>query len=144
MQEQKRNKLAGSHPSYDKLNMSEERRKKKIAYDKKYHATTERKKYRAELNKANKSVGKKGDGLDQSHGKNGKLSFIKGKNGTKIWYRNGKRHREDGPAIEYVNGDKAWYLNGDKLTEAEFNARKNTCSGKVVEIDGKKYKLVEV
>jgi hypothetical protein len=71
----KRNKLAGSHPSYDKLNMSEERRKKKIAYDKKYHATAERKKYRAELNKANKTSGVKGDGLDQSHGKNGKLSL---------------------------------------------------------------------
>ena len=40
----KRNKLAGSHPSYDKLNMSEERRKKKIAYDKKYSATEVRKK----------------------------------------------------------------------------------------------------
>jgi len=30
----KRNSLAGSHPSYDKLNMSEARRKKKLAYDK--------------------------------------------------------------------------------------------------------------
>lgn len=71
----KRNKLAGKHPSYDKLNMSEERRKKKIAYDKKYHATTERKKYRAELNKANKKSGVKGDGKDMSHSSNGKLSL---------------------------------------------------------------------
>lgn len=71
----KRNKLAGKHPSYDKLNMSEERRKKKIAYDKAYHATAERKKYRAELNKANKSKGSKGDGLDMSHKKNGKLTL---------------------------------------------------------------------
>ena len=30
------------------------------------------------------------------------------------WYLNGKRHREDGPAIEYSNGTKQWYLN-DKL-----------------------------
>lgn len=86
MQEKKRNKLAGSHPSYDKLNMSEDRRKKKIAYDKKYHATTERKKYRAELNKANKTMGKKGDGKDVSHSKNGKLTLEasksnKGRNG---------------------------------------------------------------
>jgi hypothetical protein len=73
MQEKKRNSLAGKHPSYDKLNMSEERRKKKIAYDKKYHATTERKKYRVELNKANRKSGVKGDGKDQSHSKNGKL-----------------------------------------------------------------------
>ena len=75
MQEKKRNKLAGSHPSYDKLNMSEDRRKKKIAYDKKYHATTERKKYRAELNKANKTKGRVGDNLDISHKKNGKLTL---------------------------------------------------------------------
>ena len=33
-------------------------------------------------------------------------------NGTKYWYLNGKRHREDGPAIEYPNGEKHWYLNG--------------------------------
>jgi len=28
------------------------------------------------------------------------------------WRLNGKRHREDGPAIEWANGDKEWYLNG--------------------------------
>jgi len=43
--------------------------------------------------------------------------------GTKEWYKNGLRHREDGPAIEYFNGDKYWYLNGEKLTEQEFNNR---------------------
>jgi hypothetical protein len=32
--------------------------------------------------------------------------------GTKYWYLNDKRHREDGPAIEYANGSKAWYING--------------------------------
>jgi hypothetical protein len=31
-------------------------------------------------------------------------------NGTKKWYLHGKRHREDGPAIEYPNGTKQWYL----------------------------------
>ena len=30
----------------------------------------------------------------------------------KRYFLNGKHHREDGPAIEYVNGDKHWYLNG--------------------------------
>jgi len=36
-------------------------------------------------------------------------------------------------------------LNGTQLTEAEFNARQHpTCNGKVVEIDGKKYRLMEV
>jgi hypothetical protein len=35
-------------------------------------------------------------------------------NGIKIWYLNGKYHREDGPAIENNNGQKVWYSN-DKL-----------------------------
>jgi len=66
-------------------------------------------------------------------------------NGAKEWYLNNKRHREDGPAIEYADGYKDWYLNGEKLTEAEFNKRMNkSCSGKIVEMEGVKYKLVEV
>ena len=32
--------------------------------------------------------------------------------GAKHWYRDGKLHREDGPAIEYADGGKEWYLNG--------------------------------
>ena len=31
--------------------------------------------------------------------------------GDKYWYIDGKRHREDGPAVEYANGTKKWYLN---------------------------------
>jgi hypothetical protein len=69
-------------------------------------------------------------------------------NGTKSWYLNDKRHREDGPAIEfadgtkswwlddklhrvggpaveYANGHKVWYLNGKHLTEEEFNEKMN-------------------
>jgi hypothetical protein len=67
-------------------------------------------------------------------------------NGTKEWYINDKRHREDGPAIEYASGAKYWYINDKHLTEAEFNARikQSSCDGRVVEIDGKKYKLQEV
>jgi len=69
----KRNSLAGSHPSYG--NMSEERRAKKIAYDKAYHQTEERKKYRAELNRKNREAGTygNGDGKDMSHTRAGKL-----------------------------------------------------------------------
>ena len=33
-------------------------------------------------------------------------------NGGKYWYKEGKLHREDGPAIEYFNGDKEWYKEG--------------------------------
>ena len=68
-------------------------------------------------------------------------------NGHKRWFRNGKNHREDGPAIEYAKGSNLWYLEGRNYTEEEFkakmNAKKNPCNGKVIEIDGKKYKLVE-
>jgi hypothetical protein len=44
---------------------------------------------------------------------------------TKYWYLNGKRHREDGPAVERPNGSNYWYLNDKKLTEGEFNRRMN-------------------
>jgi hypothetical protein len=73
---------------------------------------------------------------------------IKKADGVCYWFAHGKRHRDDGPAIEYSNGDKRWYLYDKEYSEEEFKKNKaeakNTCSGKVVEIDGKKYKLVEV
>jgi len=33
-------------------------------------------------------------------------------NGNKSWWLDGKLHRLDGPAVEYANGDKAWFVNG--------------------------------
>ena len=38
--------------------------------------------------------------------------------GNKYWYLNGKRHREDGPAIEFTDGTKYWFLNGECHREA--------------------------
>jgi len=38
-------------------------------------------------------------------------------NGDKFWYINGKRHREDGPAAEFDEGDKFWFLNGERHRE---------------------------
>jgi hypothetical protein len=32
-------------------------------------------------------------------------------NGNKYWYSNNLHHREDGPACKYSNGDKSYYLN---------------------------------
>ena len=64
--------------------------------------------------------------------------------GTRFWHRNGKRHREDGPAIEWANGNKEWYLDDKRLSESKFMTRTKSCNGKVVTIDGKQYKLVEV
>ena len=37
--------------------------------------------------------------------------------------KEGRVHREDGPAIEWANGNKEWYMNGKQLSEKEFNAR---------------------
>ena len=33
-------------------------------------------------------------------------------NGTKFWYKDGLRHRENGPAIIYYNNHKEWYRDG--------------------------------
>ena len=50
-------------------------REKKNSYNKEYHSTPERKKYRAGLNKANRKAGTYGnkDGKDMSHTKSGRL-----------------------------------------------------------------------
>jgi hypothetical protein len=54
-----------------------------------------------------------------------------GKYGTKYWILpNGEYHREDGPAIEYVNGHKSWWLNG----------KRHRIDGPAIEcVDGDKY-----
>lgn len=85
--------------------------------------------------------------------------------GSKHWYVNGKLHREDGPAIEYASGGKHWFINGSRhriegstpiekewwidgvhYSEKRFLeiTKNHSCDGKIVEIDGKKYKLTEV
>jgi hypothetical protein len=91
----KRNSLAGkstgksesakyfaSHP---------EARAKKIAYAKKYNARPDQKKYRAELNRANKKAGTYGKmtklGKDRSHKKDGKMTL---EDRNKNRARNGK------------------------------------------------------
>jgi hypothetical protein len=68
-------------------------------------------------------------------------------NGDKFWSLNGKLHREDGPAIECADGYKAWYLNDKKVTEEEHKR----LTSKVVEMTmeeinkalGKQVKVVE-
>ena len=74
---------------------------------------------------------------------------IEGADGSKCWYINGRRHREDGPACEWGGGEwgggsKSWFLNGVELSEKEFNNRTKPHEGKVIEVDGKKYKLTAV
>jgi hypothetical protein len=98
------------------------------------------------------------DGPAVEYSKVGKMWYLNGKrhredgpaiesyNGSKCWCLNDKLHREDGPAIECPDGSKCWFLNGEELTEQEHKAAtsKPNCEGKIVEIDGKKYKLMGV
>ena len=79
---------------------------------------------------------------DQLHREDGPA--MEYENGYKAYYLSGKLHREDGPAIEWGNEYKSYFINGKKLTEEEFNTRTKTCEGKVVEIEGVKYKLIQI
>jgi aminopeptidase N len=38
-------------------------------------------------------------------------------NGTKIWYKDGLRHRENGPAVECADGRKYWYLKDERYSQ---------------------------
>lgn len=35
--------------------------------------------------------------------------------GNKFWYKNGKLHRIDGPAVESQSGYIEWWLNGERV-----------------------------
>ena len=74
---QRRNKKAGTSTGKSKsakyFAANPKARAKKNAYNKAYHATPERKKYRADLNKANKKSPNKA-GEDKSHTKGGKVT----------------------------------------------------------------------
>jgi hypothetical protein len=39
------------------------------------------------------------------------------KDGTKEWFLNGEFHREDGPAVEWIDGSKFWYKDGKEHRE---------------------------
>ena len=56
--------------------------------------------------------------------RNGKLHREDGpalerSDGTKEWYKEGRLHREDGPAIEWSDGTKEWYRNGRPCRDEE-------------------------
>lgn len=41
-----------------------------------------------------------------------KNGLIVDERGNKRWYKDGKSHREDGPAVEFRDGSKGWFVNG--------------------------------
>src|SRR5271165_5431572 len=60
-------------------------------------------------------------------------------NGTREWFNlNGKRHRVDGPAIEYPSGAKFWYLNGE-LHRVEVNPETGLTMPAIEDANGSKY-----
>ena len=61
------------------------------------------------------------DAEDQLYRSNGLT--MERSDSTKYCTLNGQIHKEDGPAIEYVDGSKKWFLFGKELTEEEFNDR---------------------
>ena len=67
--------------------------------------------------------------------------------GGKFWYLNGELHREDGPAVEDSKGYKGWYLNGIQYTEEEFNKKMApTVEMTIAEIEalvGRKVKVIK-
>ena len=70
--------------------------------------------------------------------------------GDKFWYLNDNLHRTDGPAVEFADGSKEWYLNGEYVTgeyvtEAQWREQvkpKASCEGRVIEVEGVRYRLV--
>ena len=63
--------------------------------------------------------------------------------GTKEWFLNGKRHREDGPAYEHPNGAKQWWLNG-KLHREDGPAIEHSDGTKQWFLNGKITTALEV
>lgn len=56
---------------------------------------------------------------------------------TKHWYINGERHRVDNPAVEWASGDREWYCN-DKLHHEEGPAIEWADGKKEWYLNGKK------
>ena len=61
-------------------------------------------------------------------------------NGCKEWWVNGKRHREDGPAIESNDGSKFWYVN-DKRHRLDGPAWEHCNGTKFWFVDDKLHRL---
>ena len=47
------------------------------------------------------------------------LPAVEYNTGTRMWFINGKLHREGGPAIIYPGGVKEWWINGKKHREGD-------------------------
>ena len=57
------------------------------------------------------------------------LEFV---DGTRYWYQNGQLHRTDGPAVEWASGGRCWFLNDLEYSFEEYVNKiyPNDCSKK--------------
>jgi hypothetical protein len=58
--------------------------------------------------------------------------------GNKRWYLGDELHREDGPAVEWIDGDKWWFLNG-KLHRTDGPAVEGLNENKYWYLNNKEY-----
>jgi hypothetical protein len=61
-------------------------------------------------------------------------------NGTKYWYKEGKLHHENNPAIEYIDGRKEWWFEG-KLHREDGPAREFPDGTRIWHKEGKLHRL---
>jgi len=50
--------------------------------------------------------------FDQLHSFNDEPALIYAESGFREWYRNGKVHRDDGPAVLWADGQQEWWRDG--------------------------------
>jgi hypothetical protein len=84
-------KFRGKSESSQYFANNPEARRKKNAYNKRYHATEERRRYRSELNAANRRMGVEGDGKDVSHTASGRLVLERASSNRARNGKNGRR-----------------------------------------------------
>jgi len=80
--------------------------------------------------------------IDAMKGADVKVSepeVVVGSDGIKHWYLNGKRHREDGPAVESADGSKEWWLNG-KLHREDGPAFEGSDGYRAWYLNGKRHR----
>ena len=67
--------------------------------------------------------------------------------GVRCWYQHGELHNDTGPSIIDADGTEHWYWYGKECSKSEcerLSAKPTSCNGKIVEIDGRRYTLVEI
>ena len=63
------------------------------------------------------------------------------RDGEKRWLLNGVLHREDGPAIEFIDGSKCWYRDGKPHRDCGLPACEWAYSGREWWVNGKLHRI---